>query len=334
MGERNVSFLDPDCIRENMFGMDGMHLNPEGTEVLERKVKRSSSSAGSSSNSSSSSSSSSNNNSSSSSSSAGSSSNSSSSSSSSSNNNSSSSSSSAGSSSNSSSSSSSSSNNNSSSSSSSAGSSSNSSSSSSSGSSEEEETSDEESSSRSSSCSSGSEDEAKRSGEHRPISRLPRNKPLPRHKPELVASPRASDESHVEEDEEDFPPPKLSPAVSPSKIGPSSPFKRSISSPQKSPVKSCIKPVSATVKHRTKEPSQEAATLPPSKEATNSIKTKPGKCRALASHELRPDLEQEFEKLLTGVKPATQAPARSSGSPSDRQEKIQAASSLQSQRHY
>lgn len=40
MGERNVSFLDPDCIRENMFGMDGMHLNPEGTEVLGRKVKR------------------------------------------------------------------------------------------------------------------------------------------------------------------------------------------------------------------------------------------------------------------------------------------------------
>jgi lysophospholipase L1-like esterase len=40
MGERHVGFLDPDCIRENMFGMDGMHLNPEGTEVLGRTVKR------------------------------------------------------------------------------------------------------------------------------------------------------------------------------------------------------------------------------------------------------------------------------------------------------
>jgi hypothetical protein len=39
MGERNVRFLDPDCIRYIMFGMDRMHLNPEGTEVLGQKVK-------------------------------------------------------------------------------------------------------------------------------------------------------------------------------------------------------------------------------------------------------------------------------------------------------
>jgi hypothetical protein len=39
MDGRNVSFLDPDCIRENMFGMDGIHLNPGGTEVHGQKVK-------------------------------------------------------------------------------------------------------------------------------------------------------------------------------------------------------------------------------------------------------------------------------------------------------
>jgi len=38
--EKRVSYIDPDCMKEHMYKMDGVHLNNEGAEVFGRKVRR------------------------------------------------------------------------------------------------------------------------------------------------------------------------------------------------------------------------------------------------------------------------------------------------------
>ena len=38
--EERVSYLDPDCMKEHMYRIDGVHLNNEGAEVFGRKVRQ------------------------------------------------------------------------------------------------------------------------------------------------------------------------------------------------------------------------------------------------------------------------------------------------------
>ena len=38
--EKRVSYIDPDCMKEHMYRIDGVHLNNEGAEVFGRKVRQ------------------------------------------------------------------------------------------------------------------------------------------------------------------------------------------------------------------------------------------------------------------------------------------------------
>jgi lysophospholipase L1-like esterase len=37
--EKRVSYIDPDCMKEHMYRVDGVHLNNEGAEVFGQKVR-------------------------------------------------------------------------------------------------------------------------------------------------------------------------------------------------------------------------------------------------------------------------------------------------------